>query len=392
VPEPRIKKIVTPHGSFETPVFMPVGTYATIKAMSVDEMENLGAEIILGNTYHLMLRPGHETIRKLGGLHKFMGWNGPILTDSGGFQVFSLSKLRKLKDDGVEFQSHIDGDLHFLTPEKAIDVQTALGSDIMMVLDECTPYPIEEAGARESMELTLKWAKRSLDYFRKSSQPPFPERGPFRGEKGGPGGISPLLFGIVQGSVYKNLRKECTERLLEMKAQGAGFDGIAIGGLSVGEPKEHLYAMARETAPHIPDEFPRYAMGIGMPEDLVELVGYGIDMFDCVIPTRNARNGQLFTRHGTVEIRHAKYKEDPRPIDEECPCPVCRRYSRAYLRHLYLAKEILSARLNSTHNLHYFLSLLKNMREAIRKGTYDEFRKSFLSDRASATGSGSGNL
>jgi queuine tRNA-ribosyltransferase len=363
VPEPRIKKIVTPHGSFETPVFMPVGTYATVKAMTTDELEQLGAEIILGNTYHLMLRPGHETIRKLGGLHKFMGWNGPILTDSGGFQVFSLSKLRKLKEDGVEFQSHIDGDRHFLTPEKAIEVQTALGSDIVMVLDECTPYPVEESAARESMELSLAWAKRSVAAPRHEGS---------------------LLFGIIQGSVYKNLRKECAQRLLEMK----GFDGLAVGGLSVGEPKEVLYEMAAGTAPHIPEEFPRYAMGIGLPEDLVELVGYGYDMFDCVIPTRNARNGQLFTRFGTVEIRHAKYKEDPGPIDEECSCPVCRRYSRAYLRHLYLAKEILSARLNSTHNLHYFLSLLKNMREAIRKGSYDEFRKSFFRDRAGAAGDG----
>ncbi len=344
---------------------MPVGTYATVKAMTADEVVALGGEIILGNTYHLMLRPGHETIRKLGGLHKFMGWNGPILTDSGGFQVFSLSKLRKLKEDGVEFQSHIDGDTHFLTPEKAIEVQTALGSDILMVLDECTPYPVEESEARKSMELTLEWAKRSVNYFRRGEPCVRPDAGP-------------LLFGIVQGSVYKHLRKECAERLLEMK----GFDGLAVGGLSVGEPKELLYEMAAESAPHIPDEFPRYAMGIGLPEDLVELVGYGYDMFDCVVPTRNARNGQLFTRFGTVEIRHAKYKEDPGPIDEDCSCPVCRRYSRAYLRHLYLAKEILSARLNTTHNLHYFLSLLKNAREAIRGGRYDDFRKSFLRDRS----------
>jgi queuine tRNA-ribosyltransferase len=357
VPEPRIKKIVTPHGSFETPVFMPVGTYATVKAMTTDELTSLGAEIILGNTYHLMLRPGHETIRKLGGLHRFMGWNGPILTDSGGFQVFSLSKLRKLKQDGVEFQSHIDGDTHFLTPEKAIEVQTALGSDILMVLDECTPYPVGESEARQSMELTLDWAKRSI---------------------AAPRNAGSLLFGIVQGSVYKHLRKECAERLLDMK----GFDGLAVGGLSVGEPKELLYEMAAESAPHIPDEFPRYAMGIGLPEDLVELVGCGFDMFDCVVPTRNARNGQLFTRWGTVEIRHSKYKEDPGPIDEDCPCPVCRRYSRAYLRHLYLAKEILSARLNTTHNLYFFLSLLKGAREAIREGRYDEFRTSFLRDRA----------
>jgi queuine tRNA-ribosyltransferase len=376
MPLPRIRKIVTPHGSFETPIFMPVGTYATVKAMTPEELTSLGAEIILGNTYHLMLRPGHATIQKLGGLHKFMGWDGPILTDSGGFQVFSLSKLRKMNEDGVEFQSHIDGDTHFLTPEKAIEVQEALGSDILMVLDECTPYPVEESAARESMELTVRWAKRSVDYFRRG-EPRVSASSPV--VRGRPD-AGPLLFGIIQGSVYKNLRKECTERLLDMK----GFDGFAVGGLSVGEPKELLYEMASETAPHIPEEFPRYAMGIGLPEDLVELVGQGFDMFDCVVPTRNARNGQLFTRFGTVEIRHAKYKEDPGPIDEDCSCPVCRRYSRAYLRHLYLAKEILSARLNTTHNLHYFLSLLRNAREAIREGSYDEFRKSFLRDRAGA--------
>ncbi len=355
---------------------MPVGTYATIKAMTVDEMEALGAEIILGNTYHLMLRPGHETIRKLGGLHKFMAWDHPILTDSGGFQVFSLSSLRKLTPDGVEFRSHIDGDLHFLTPEKAIDVQYALGSDILMVLDECTPYPVSESDARKSMELTLDWAKRSLKYFAETK------------ERNATNGGTPLLFGIIQGSVYENLRKECAERLLEMSAGGGGFDGFAIGGLSVGEPKEHLYAMAASAAPHIPDQFPRYAMGIGLPEDLVELVGYGIDMFDCVIPTRNARNGQLFTSFGTIEIRHAKYKEDPGPIDPECSCPVCKKYSRAYLRHLYLGKEILSSRLNTIHNLHYYLSLIREMREAIQRNDYEGFRRNFYRKRSGADADG----
>lgn len=367
---PRVRTITTPHGSFETPVFMPVGTAATVKAMTVDELESLGAEIILGNTYHLMLRPGHETIRRLGGLHKFMAWNRPILTDSGGFQVFSLAKLRKLKADGVEFQSHIDGDTHFLTPEKAVDIQTALGSDIMMVLDECTPYPVEESVARESMELTLDWAKRSVDYFRRG--------GPWSAPNNGAQQAAPLHFAIIQGSIYKNLRKECAERLIEMK----GFDGFAIGGLSVGEPKELLYEMAASAASHIPDEYPRYAMGIGLPEDLVEMIGYGIDMFDCVVPTRNARNGELFTTFGEIQIRHAKYKEDPRPIDENCSCPVCAKYSRAYLRHLHLAKEILSARLNTVHNLHYYLNLLREAREAIRKGLYDEFRKCFFRNRA----------
>jgi queuine tRNA-ribosyltransferase len=370
----RLREVITPHGKIDTPVFMPVGTAATVKATSVDELEELGAQIILGNTYHLMLRPGHETIRKLGGLHKFMAWNGPILTDSGGYQVFSLALLRKMKPDGVEFQSHIDGDKHFLTPESAIDIQEALGSDILMVLDECTPYPVSEIDARKSMELTLSWAQKSIDYCKGA---------PWRAQGLGAQQAAPLLFGIVQGSVYKNLRRECAERLAEMDSANGGFQGLAIGGLSVGEPKEHLYEMAQFAAEAIPEKFPKYAMGIGLPEDLVELVGFGIDMFDCVIPTRNARNGQLFTTFGDIQIRHARYKEDPGPIDEKCACPVCKKYSRAYLRHLYLAKEILSARLNTIHNLHYYLSLLREIREAIREGTYDEFRKTFYRNRRS---------
>ncbi len=346
---------------------MPVGTAATVKAMTTDELEELGAKIILGNTYHLMLRPGHETIRRLGGLHRFMGWQGPILTDSGGYQVFSLAKMRKLLPDGVEFMSHIDGDKHFLTPEKALEIQEALGSDIMMVLDECTAYPVSEGDARQSMELTLEWAKKSLIAY--NSRPTVEEK------------PKAALFAIIQGSTYKNLRKECAERLL---ALGEGWSGFAIGGLSVGEPKEFLYEMAQETAPWIPENYPRYAMGIGLPEDLVELSGFGIDMFDCVVPTRNARNGELFTTFGEIQIRHARYKEDPGPIDEKCTCPVCQKYSRAYLRHLYLAKEILSARLNTIHNLHYYLTLLRGIREAIRKGNYDEFRKHFYEQRVRA--------
>ncbi|MBI3541016.1 MAG: tRNA guanosine(34) transglycosylase Tgt [Deltaproteobacteria bacterium] len=357
----------TRRGPIETPVFMPVGTAATVKAMTTDELEELGAKIILGNTYHLMLRPGHETIRRLGGLHRFMGWQGPILTDSGGYQVFSLAKMRKLLPDGVEFMSHIDGDKHFLTPEKALEIQEALGSDIMMVLDECTAYPVSEGDARQSMELTLEWAKKSLIAY--NSRPTVEEK------------PKAALFAIIQGSTYKNLRKECAERLL---ALGEGWSGFAIGGLSVGEPKEFLYEMAQETAPWIPENYPRYAMGIGLPEDLVELSGFGIDMFDCVVPTRNARNGELFTTFGEIQIRHARYKEDPGPIDEKCTCPVCQKYSRAYLRHLYLAKEILSARLNTIHNLHYYLTLLRGIREAIRKGNYDEFRKHFYEQRVRA--------
>ncbi len=375
--QPRLTTITTPHGTFTTPVFMPVGTAGSVKALSSEEVESLGAEILLGNTYHLMLRPGEGVIQRLGGLHQFMAWERPILTDSGGYQVFSLSKLRKVTPDGVTFQSHIDGETHHLTPERVIEIQQALGSDIRMVLDECPPYPVSESEARKSMELTLRWAKRTADRL-KSPQPPF--------FKGGQSDSPPTLkkgeagrgiFGIIQGSTYKNLRRECTERLIEM----GGFAGFAIGGISVGEPKGLLYEVAQSCAEMIPPEYPRYAMGIGLPEDLVELVGFGIDMFDCVVPTRNARNGELFTPSGSIQIRHTRYKEDAGPIDENCPCPVCRKYSRAYLRHLYLAKEILSARLNTIHNLHYYLSLVRSMREAIQKGEYDEFRRKFYRRR-----------
>lgn len=360
----RETRIQTPHGIVPTPVFMPVGTAGTVKAVTSEELETLGAEIILGNCYHLMLRPGHETIRRLGGLHKFMGWDRAILTDSGGYQVFSLATIRKIRDEGVEFQSHIDGEKYFLTPEKALEIQEALGSDIRMVLDDCPPYPVSESEAKRSMERTVHWAQRAIEYCRGA-----PRRAPEpRAQQ-----AAPLQFGIVQGGVYRNLRKECTERLLEI----GSFDGFAIGGLSVGEPKELLYEIARDTAEMIPDKFPRYAMGIGLPEDLVEMIGFGIDLFDCVVPTRNARNGELFTTKGPIQIRHARYKEDPGPIDEKCPCPVCKKYSRAYLRHLYLAKEILSARLNTVHNLYYYLALIREIREAIRKGTYEEFRRDF---------------
>lgn len=369
----RTLEIATAHGTIPTPIFMPVGTAATVKAVTSEDLENLEAKIILGNTYHLMLRPGHETIRKLGGLHKFMGWNGPILTDSGGFQVFSLAKLRKLSPEGVSFQSHIDGDTYFLTPELALEIQEALGSDITMVLDECPPYPSTEQEIQTSLNLTMDWAERSLKAWQTM-----------------PASQTSLLFGIIQGGGFPHLRKQSVERLVELHEKfqktGKGFSGLAIGGLSVGEPKELLYRMASETAPLIPNHFPKYAMGIGLPEDLVELVGFGIDMFDCVVPTRNARNGELFTTFGEIQIRHAKYKDDPRPIDENCACPVCKKYSRAYLRHLYLAKEILSSMLNSIHNLHYYLTLMREMREAIQKGSYDDFRKSFYEHRRSPDG------
>lgn len=364
----RLNRIETPHGAIETPVFMPVGTAATVKATTVDTLEEMGTQIILGNTYHLMLRPGHETIRQLGGLHKFMNWNRPILTDSGGYQVFSLALLRKLNPEGVEFRSHIDGEKFFLSPEFAIEIQQALGSDIMMVLDECPPYPVSESDMKKSMDLTIDWARRSLLAKKSPRQ----------------GGI----FGIVQGSNYPHLRKECVDRLLEIHEQKRtpdqfpGFSGLAIGGLSVGEPKELMYEAASIAAAAIPDRFPKYAMGIGLPEDLIEMAGFGIDMFDCVVPTRNARNGELFTSFGEIQIRHARYKEDPNPIDENCSCRVCKKYSRAYLRHLYMAKEILSPMLNTIHNLHYYLSLMKDLREAIRKGHYGEFRRNFYQLRS----------
>ncbi len=377
--------IPTSRGLIEAPVFMPVGTAATVKAMTVEELEAIGAQIILGNTYHLMLRPGHETIRKLGGLHRFMGWNRPILTDSGGFQVFSLAKLRKMTEEGVEFQSHIDGTRYLLTPEFSNEIQWALGSDIIMVLDECPPYPVTESEARRAMELTLRWAERSLIIHQKRLEAEISS-------------YKPLLFGIIQGSHFTHLRKECTERLLEMNEKhiaqtgGPGFGGFAIGGLAVGEPKEVLYEMAAAAAPFIPERFPRYAMGLGLPEDLVELIGYGIDMFDCVVPTRNARNGELFTSFGELKINQSRYKEDPRPIDEDCSCPVCKKYCRAYLRHLYLAKEILSSRLNTIHNLHYYMTLTRKIRDVLDNGSegpnkemrYDEFKRSFHRDRTSS--------
>ncbi|QQR81188.1 MAG: tRNA guanosine(34) transglycosylase Tgt [Deltaproteobacteria bacterium] len=383
----RRKTVMTSRGPIETPVFMPVGTAATVKAVTVDELEAMQTQIILGNTYHLMLRPGHETIRKLGGLHQFMGWNKPILTDSGGFQVFSLAKLRKMSEEGVDFQSHIDGTRYLLTPEFANEIQWALGSDIIMVLDECPPYPVTETEARRAMELTIRWAQRTLIIHQKRLEEEALKNSSYK----------PLLFGIIQGSHFTHLRKECAERLLELHEKhvqkgGCGFSGFAIGGLAVGEPKEVLYEMAAAAAPFIPEKFPRYAMGLGQPEDLVELIGYGIDMFDCVIPTRNARNGELFTSLGDIQIKQAQYKEDSRPIDENCSCPVCKKYCRAYLRHLYLAKEILSSRFNSIHNLHYYATLTRNIRDVLEKkegkedsdqkeNYYDEFRKSFYRNR-----------
>ena len=360
----RVGVLRTPHGDVETPVFMPVGTHATVKAASADVLEEIGASIILGNTYHLMLRPGEETIAELGGLHGFSGWRRPVLTDSGGFQVFSLTGMRKLDERGVEFRSHLDGSRQFLSPERSMEVQSRLGADVCMVFDECPPHPIDESGARVSMELTLRWAQRSATAFER-------ER-----ERRGAVSLPPqALFGIIQGSTYGKLRAECLDRLVDI-----GFDGYAIGGLSVGEPKDEMYRVTEEIAPRMPASSPRYLMGVGTPEDIVESVARGIDMFDCVMPTRNARNGTLFTSEGLVRIKNARYARDDRPIDPRCACPTCRRYSRAYLRHLYTCSEVLYPVLATAHNLYFYLDTLRRVRQAVVLKQFEQFRREFLSE------------
>ncbi|MCK4608219.1 MAG: tRNA guanosine(34) transglycosylase Tgt [Gammaproteobacteria bacterium] len=349
----RRGRLTFARGTVETPAFMPVGTYGTVKAMTPEEVKATGAEIILGNTFHLMLRPGTEIIQKHGDLHDFMQWQGPILTDSGGFQVFSLTKLRKLTDRGVEFQSPIDGSRIFLDPERSMAVQRALGSDIVMVLDECTPYPANEERAKSSLEMSLRWALRSKEAH---------------------AGNDSALFGIVQGGMYEKLREQSLAGLVDI-----GFDGYAIGGLSVGEPKEDMFRVLRHIAPLMPDDKPRYLMGVGKPEDLVDGVLAGVDMFDCAMPTRNARNGHLFTSQGVVRIRNSVHKEDLAPLDPECDCYTCRNYSRAYLHHLDRCKEILGARLNTIHNLHFYQKLMQNLRQALEQGKLADYVKSFYS-------------
>ena len=334
---------------------MPVGTQASVKSVTPEELSNLGVQVVLANTYHLYLRPGHDIISKLGGLHRFMHWDGPILTDSGGYQVFSLSRLRQIADEGVTFQSHLDGSRHLLTPEKAVKIQEALGSDIMMCLDECTPYPATHDEAEKSLALSTDWARRC---------------------KGSRNTERAALFGIVQGGMFHELRAKAVEALTDI-----GFDGYALGGLSVGEAKEVMWEVAAFSLPLLPEALPRYVMGVGAPEDLVELVSLGADMFDCVIPTRNARNGQLFVHGGTVNISNAKYRDDEGPVEAGCPCYTCRHYSKAYLRHLFLARELLAYRLNTIHNIHYFMSLMKEMREAIRESRFSGFKKAFFSHR-----------
>jgi queuine tRNA-ribosyltransferase len=348
------------HGIVETPAFMPVGTYGTVKAMTPRDLAATGAQICLGNTFHLWLRPGLATIAAHGGLHRFMGWDKPILTDSGGFQVFSLGALRKIDEEGVRFASPINGDRLFLTPEESMRIQRVLNADVAMVFDECTPYPADFAAATASMRLSLRWAKRSRDEFDRLENPN-------------------ALFGIVQGGMFEDLRDESLAGLA-----GIGFDGFAVGGLSVGEPKEEMARVLAHLAPRLPADRPRYLMGVGTPEDLVHGVTTGIDLFDCVMPTRNARNGHLFTRRGDVRIKNARYRNDPSPLDESCGCYACRHFSRAYLHHLFRAGEILGAQLNTLHNLHYYQSLMREMREAIAGGRFARMAAAFRAARGEA--------
>ena len=342
------------HGVVETPVFMPVGTYGTVKAMTPEELVDLGAQIVLGNTFHLMLRPGAEVIRAHGGLHGFMHWERPILTDSGGFQVFSLADLRKLTEAGVQFRSPVNGDAVFLSPEISMEVQTALDADVVMAFDECPPYPATEDQARKSMELSMRWARRSRDAFDVLGNPN-------------------ALFGIVQGGTFLHLRHESIERLTEI-----GFAGYAVGGLAVGEPASERNAVLDALQAWLPAQQPRYLMGVGTPTDIVQAVARGIDMFDCVMPTRNARNGHLFTSRGVIKVRNAGHQSDTAPLDPDCSCYTCRHYSRSYLRHLDRCNEILGARLNTIHNLHYYLTLMARIRAALEAGTFTEFQRAFL--------------
>ncbi len=349
----RAGRMHTPHGVVETPIFMPVGTQATVKGLTPRQLaEDVDAPIILGNTYHLYLRPGHELIRNFGGLHGFMRWDRAILTDSGGFQVFSLDGLRKITDDGVIFRSHLNGDKHLFTPESTVDVQQALGSDIAMVLDECPPYPIDWRKAQRSMRRTIDWAERAFAHFRAIP---------------GENRVPQALFPIVQGGMYADLRSECAERLLELNAEG-----YAVGGLSVGEPRDVSMEMAAHTVPLLPKDRPRYVMGVGMPEELAQYVAHGVDMMDCVMPSRNARNGCLFTRTGRLVIKQARYREDPLPVDECCDCYTCRNFSRAYLRHLFMADEMLFCTLGTIHNLHHYLDIMRQIRESILQGCFPE--------------------
>jgi queuine tRNA-ribosyltransferase len=356
----RLGTLTTAHGVIQTPEYMPVGTQAAVKAVMPRDLVEMGTQIILGNTYHLFLRPGMETMRQMGGLHVFSGWKGPILTDSGGFQVFSLAKLRQIKEHGVHFRSHIDGSALFLGPREAIEIQMTLGSDIMMCFDECPPWPCAEEQVREAVERTVRWAGECRDVFQERRAQAF---GPTRQQ---------ALFGIVQGSAFQALRKECAERLVEI-----GFDGYAIGGVSVGEPEVEMYRAAEATVPSLPKDKVRYAMGLGQPNQLVELVARGIDIFDCVLPTRVARHGTVYTREGTMILRNAEYRQAAEPLEPGCACYACQNFTRAYIRHLLKAGEILGLMLISLHNLHFYLQLMRDIREAIAGGRFEIFRREF---------------
>jgi queuine tRNA-ribosyltransferase len=387
----RAGMLYTPHGVVETPIFMPVGTAGTVKGMTQDQLEDLQVQILLANTYHLYLRPGHEVVRELGGLHRFMGWRRPILTDSGGYQVMSLKELGKVTEDGVQFKSHLDGSSHFLSPERAVEIQVALGADVIMTLDECVEYPASHEALRRAVNLTSRWATRCAKAFRDSGletrdsgkgqeltinaqHPALSTQSPTPGPQSPTPSpelrnLNPALFGIVQGGTDLGLRRESAEKIMEV-----GFEGYALGGLSVGEPKVETFDVAEFTAALLPEDQPRYLMGVGTPEDLIEGVARGIDMFDCVMPTRNARNGSVFTSEGKLVIKNARYAKDNGPLDPLCGCAVCGRYSRAYLRHLFVAREMLAGILATHHNVYFYLDWMRKVRHAIRSGTFGELR------------------
>jgi queuine tRNA-ribosyltransferase len=375
----RSGRLKTGHGLIETPAFMPVGTQGSVKAVSSRELRELNAQIVLGNTYHLFVRPGLDVIRHFGGLHRFMNWDGPILTDSGGYQIFSLAKLRKITEEGVHFQNHVDGTPAFISPEIAMEIQAALGSDIAMVLDECPPWPCDYDYAARSMELTARWATRCKEWKRKNAEHPTStiehpteeaqsiHHQPSTGDQ--------LLFGIVQGATFAQLREQCAQALVEI-----GFDGYAIGGVSVGEPEEEMMRAVESSSSFLPENKPRYAMGLGTPPQLLELIARGMDMFDCVLPTRLARNGTAFAGTGTLNLKNAEFARDKNPIEQNCACPACQEYTRGYIRHLIKAEEILGLRLITLHNLHFYLDLMRQARAAIENGTFNEFRFNFVAN------------
>ena len=378
----RHGRLTTDHGAIETPAFMPVGTQGSVKGVSPRELHELNAQIILGNTYHLFVRPGLDAIIHFGGLHNFMNWDGPILTDSGGYQIFSLAKLRKIAEDGVEFQNHIDGARAFISPEIAMEIQLALGSDIAMALDECVPYPCEYDYAAQSAEMTARWAKRCKKWKEENAEGPIsnvqsrnpqPDLAAIRNQQSA--NERQLLFGIVQGATFNDLRKQSAQAIVNV-----GFDGYAIGGVSVGEPEEEMMRAVESAEPFLPADKPRYAMGLGTPPQLLEMIARGMDMFDCVLPTRLARNGTAFTATGTLNLKNAEFARDKRSVEEDCACPACREFSRGYIRHLIKAEEILGLRLITLHNLHFYLNLMNRARAEIKQGTFDQFRKTFVAE------------